>query len=238
MTILSALQPAMIRLVGRKPTTIYSTQNQTELELGDLANEVAADIMKSHDWQALTKITNLAGDGTTTAFDLPSDYDRMVLASDIHDGASLFWDYTPAASVNQWMTLTTGGINAISPGWWILLGDRIQFFPAPTGNAPFAYVSRQFARSAPASGTGAIIPKASFTSDDDTFLMPERLITLGVVWRYREQKGMGYAEDMANFEMALSQAQARDKGSRVIRSNSRRAPAGVRAGWPWPLGGA
>lgn len=236
MTILSALQPAMVRLVGRRPNTIYSTTSQTELELGDLATEVATDIMKSHEWQALTKIATIVGDGTTTAFDKPADFDRMCQGQDMHDSASWFWNYTPAADLNEWLYLQSGGWAALNPGWWILLEDQFQFYPAPSGNAPYPYISKNFARSAPASGTGVITPKASFSNDEDTFVLEERLITLGVIWRYREQKGMGYAEDMANYEMALSQAQARDKGSRVIRRNSPRVSGNIGLGWPWPLG--
>lgn len=236
MTVLTALQSAMVKLVGRKPNTIFSTTNQTEVELADLVNEVATDIMKSHDWQALTKLQTITADGVTTDFDLPADYDRMVLAQAIHDNATWFWNYTPVSSLNEWLTLQSGGWSAIAPGWWILLQNQFKFYPAPATDGRYAYISNQFGRSAPASGTGIISPKSAFTADDDTFLLDDRLLTLGVVWRYREQKGMGYAEDMANYETALSQAQARDKGARVIARNIRRGPSGVRTGWPWLLG--
>lgn len=232
MTVLSALQPAMVRLVGRRPNTIFSTQNQTEMELADLATEVATDIMKSHDWRALTQIATLVGDGATTAFDKPADYDRMVQGQDMTDRASWFWNYTPASDLNEWLMLQDGGWAAITPGWWILLDEKFQFYPAPSSDAQYPYISKNFARSAPASGTGVITPKAAFSADDDTFKLDERLLTLGVIWRYREQKGMGYAEDMATYETALSQAQARDRGSRTIRRPER--PAYPNAGWAWP----
>ncbi len=77
MTILTALQSAAVRLVGTRPASIFSSTDQTELELADLANEVATDIMKGHPWRALTKIHEMAGDGVATSFPLPDDYDRM-----------------------------------------------------------------------------------------------------------------------------------------------------------------
>lgn len=236
MTVLGALQSAMVRLVGRRPNTVFSTTSQTELELTDLVNEVAVDIMKSHDWQALTKIETITADGSTTDFDLPADYDRMALGQAIHDSASWFWNYTSVGSLNDWLTLQNGGWSALSPGWWIILQNQLKFHPAPHTNGTYAYISNEIVRSAPASGTGVITTKTQFTADDDTFVLSERLLTLGVVWRYREQKGMGYAEDMASYETALSQEQARDKGSRVISHRISRTPAGVRIGWPWPLG--
>lgn len=239
MTILSALQSAAIRLVGSRPESIYSSMDQTELELGDLANEVATDIMKSHPWRSLTKVHTMQGDGVQTSFPLPPDYDRMVEATHVHDGDSWFWDYTPAPNLDTWMTIRHSGYSALSPGWWIILDNEFQFYPAPATGSPaqFPYISKNFARSAPAQNTGVITPQDRFLTDADTAVFSERLITLGVIWRYREQKGMGYAEDMANYELALSQEQARDAGSRVITNRWGQSwPNAVNA-WPWQLGG-
>lgn len=237
MTVLTALQSAMIRLVGRKPNTVFSTTNQTEVQLADLATEVAADIMKSHDWQALTKVYDITGDGTTTAFPLPDDYDRMMLGQGVSDPDTWFWNYSQVPDMDTWLKIENGFyLAAATPGWWMLWNNQFQFLPAPAGSASIPYISKNFARSAPASGTGIITPKAAFNADADTFVLDERLITLGVIWRYREQKGMGYAEDMATYENALSQAQARDRGPAVIRSRTNRIAGDVRMGWPWPLG--
>jgi hypothetical protein len=59
------------------------------MEIVDLLNEVAR-IMQSHDWQALTKIHTITGNGTDTAFPVAADYDRMALGQDVHDGATCF----------------------------------------------------------------------------------------------------------------------------------------------------
>lgn len=239
MTVLTALQSAMIRLVGRKPNTVFSTTSQTEVELADLATEVAIDIMKSHDWQALTEIETITGDGATSAFPFPADYDRMVVASDLYDPETWAWGYHHIATVGEWIRYLDGNyIVPAQPGAWIILGNEFNFTPTPADGAvaKFPYISRNFALSAPASGTGIITPKAAFTADSDTFVLDERLITLGVIWRYREQKGMGYAEDMATYENALSQAQARDRGPSVIHTRISRVPRNVRFGWPGELG--
>ena len=228
----------MVRLVGHRPGTIYGSSDQTELELGDIANEVATDIAKGHDWRALTKIHTITGDGIQTAFPLPADYDRMVLAQSVNDGASWLWGYTPCPDLDTWIEITTSGFNALTPGWWIILGGEMQFYPAPPSSDPakFSYQSNLIVRSVPEPNTGVITPKTTFDNDGDTFVLDERLITLGVIWRWREQKGMGYAEDMANYETALSQAQARDKGSRVIRSRGTLALGNTHLAWPFELG--
>lgn len=232
MTVLAAIQSAFVRLVGRKPTTIFSSTDQMEIEMGDLASEVAIDIMKSADWRALTKIHALAGDGTDTAFPLPSDYDRMVLGQDVEDGNNWLWGYTPVDDLSDWIRITSSGFTAITPGWWIILDGQMQFSPAPTSGeeAVFPYISNLIGR------TAASTRIAAFTQDTDSFVLDERLLTLGLIWRWKAQKGLEYAEDMATYEAALSQAQARDKGSRVIRKGWGSRQLGTYPAWPWPLG--
>jgi hypothetical protein len=232
MTVLSACQSAMLRLGGGKPSTVFSSQNQMEMEIADLATDVATDIMKSHDWRDLTVIETFTPDGVTATFPKPSDYDRMVLAEDIEDGSNWLWGYTPVDSLSDWIRITTSGFSAITPGWWIILGGQFQFSPAPSVGSPavFPYISKNFGRTA---AGGAI---SAFANDSDRFVLNERLLTLGIIWRYKAQKGLEYAEDMASFEKALSEEAARDKGSRVIRKGRPSAHLNTRAAWPWPLG--
>ena len=233
MTVLSAAQSALIRLVGRKPNTVFSSTEQTVVEIADLVTEVATDIMKSHDWQALTRFHTINGDGVTTSFDKPSDYDRMALAQGITDSQSWFWGYSQAPDLNTWPQMQNGYyLGAASPGWWLLIGDQFQFQPAPNDGAvaTFPYISRNFARS------GTEVAQDHFDKDDDTFVLDDRLLTLGLIWRWRAQKRLEYSEDLQTYEIALSQAQARDGGSRVIRHNGSRLPAGAVHAWPWELG--
>ncbi len=228
MTALSSMQSAAVRLIGRKPSTFFSSQQTFEVEIVDLLNDVADDIAKSHDWQALTKIHTITGDGTAETFPLPTDYDRMLIESDIFDPDNWAWGYTHYTDLNLWLRDKAQGF-VLTPGAWIMLGGEFNFFPAPpaAAQAEFPYISNQYALST------AAAPQSAFLNDTDTFVLPEKLLTLGLIWRYRAQKGMGYAEDMQNYEYALSQAQARDGGSRVIRSRSRRFWGNTRMAYPW-----
>lgn len=238
MTVLSALQSAAVRLVGYRPPTIYSSNDQLEIELADLANEVVREIVDSYDWQALTRLHKITGDGASTEFDLPGDYKRMVKAQSVHDGKSWFWGYTRCADVDTWISLKTGNYLGMTPGWWIILQNKFQFLPAPADQATaiFPYISENAVLSRPGENTGIITPQKRFLNDEDTFALDEDLITLGVIWKYREQKGMGYAEDMATYEIALAKAQANDKGARILTAPSLSEWPGVRTAYPWPLG--
>lgn len=225
MTVLGALQSAARRLIGERPATIFSATGDFEAELADLATEVAVDVMKAHDWQRLKVLNTLTGDGVTTSFPLPSDYDRMLLKGDVHPINSLTWRYQRAEDEDQWLTLQD--FNLTSPGAYIIIGGTMQFAPAiPTGEtARFYYISNNIA-------TG----KAAFTLDSDVFLLPERLLTLGVIWKWKAQKRKDYGEDLKNFEIAQGQEIGRDKGSRIIIVGNQRMSANIQPAYPRALG--
>lgn len=233
MTILQVAQKVALRVIGARVDSAFtpSRNRDTVAEIIDLANDVAVDIARSYDWRGLTKMHTITGDGVADAFPFPSDYDRMLKASSIDEPGRWFWNYSPIASVNEWMMLKSSGILVGFPGAWIILGDAFHFTPTPVlgQDAWFPYISTEIVRGV--SGT----PKESFTADSDTFVLDERILTLGTIWRWKEQKGLEYAEDMQNYELALSQEQTRDKGARTYAVGRRDFP-GVRTAYPGKLG--
>lgn len=231
MTVLSAAQSASMRLIKRRPQSLFSSNDATVQEMADLVNEVATYIIKKHDWQALTGIHTFTGDGATAAFPKPADYDRMVLASDMQDPATWFWGYSHITDVNEWIALTDPNSGDIAPGIWTLLEDQFQFFPIPPAaqQARFPYIKETYARSS----TGQ--RKKAFTADTDTFVLDERLLTLGLVWMWNMQKGMDSGQEEVDFHTALSEEAARDKGSRVIRHRSAHG-FNTQLAWPRSLG--
>lgn len=217
MSVLGAMQSAAVRLVGQKPTQLFASTSGIALELSDLVNEAAVDIVKAHEWTALMTLYTLAGDGTSTAFDLPADFDRC--PKDVHIFTTQ-WPGVPfqrARDLDEWY-FNQRFVYAGVPGWWIMLGGKLNLYPAPASgvDAQFYYVSKNAVT--PASGAD----KAQFTADDDTFKLPERLLTLACIWRWKSMKGLAYAEDMANYEVALSQEITKDKGPRILIEGKRR----------------
>lgn len=234
MTALSACQDALARLVARRPSSVFASDEEICVEIASLANEAATDIMKANDWQALTKFYTITGDGTSVTYPFPSDYDRMIQATDLYDPNNWCWGYEHITEYGMWIINQARGLS-LTPGAWMIQGSQFNFFPAPASGAQaiFPYVSKQWAKSA--TGTA----KGQFDRDDDIFILDDRLLTLALIWRWKSMKGMDYAEDIKNSDIALSQSMARDKGSRTIRKGGHGAIAqNTRLAWPWPLGGS
>lgn len=231
MTFLSAAQSASIRLIGKKPSTFFSSQNTFEMEIVDLGNEVVTDMVKYADWRTLTKTHQMVGDGVTYGFDLPSDYSRMPIGSDISRANWYTWGYLDAPSLNYWMDLVNG-LATPNPGYWIMLDGQVQFRPAVSADttAQFFYISKNAVLDA-----DGVTKKAAFTKDADTMLLDEHVLKLGLIYKWRSQKRLEYAQDFTNYEQALAQAASFDKGSRIITSAAR-YNIDARNAYPRPLG--
>lgn len=232
MALIDAMQSASVRLQGLKPSAFFSSTDTFEMEIVDLVNEVAKDIMASNDWQAAVHVAEFVGDGTNLEFDKPADYDRMLVHSDIQDPQNWIFGFQHVPDINSYLWRKSRGFGPW-PGIWIMFDDKFQFWPAPAAgqSARFPYISKNYAINA-SDGTR----KAAFSRDDDTFILPERLLTLGLVWRWRENKKLDFTGDQEAFMKAISEYSSKDAGSNIIRRSS----AGIRGnfypGWPWPLG--
>lgn len=208
MTVLTACAEAAIELNQTEPMSLFSTSDQFAKELRVQANKAAISIAKAHDWQALTTLKTMTGNGSTTSFALPTDYDRMPLKGGVLT-TQFASPLSKARDLDQWLDFQLRPFVG-APGFWIILNGSMQILPAmATGvSAKYYYIKNTIV-------TGSA-PQTSFQADADTFNLSERLLTLGVIWRWRAQKRMEYSEDMSNYEIALAEEISRDKGSRVL----------------------
>lgn len=229
MTIYGAMLSAAIRLVGQRPSVFFGSSGIFETEICDLANEVARDILTSNDWQALTKVHTLSANGDSE-FAKPSDYDRMALVADMQRPETWLWGYYHATDANEFMAIQDSGFRGF-PGAWVLMGNKFTFAPAPSGEAKFAYISNQYA-----SDAASLEGKSEFTADTDVYALPNRLLTLGLIWRWREMKKLDFTGDQEAFTKALSEEAAKDKGSRVIRKGRRFSVPGTYPAWSGFIG--
>lgn len=209
MTVGAAMSSAALMVAGYKPAAFFGSTQNLEAELSELVNVVARDVAKYQDWQALTKIAAQGGDGTIGEFALPSDYDRMTQTALLQGGA-WFCGYEPYDDINSFIFDSERGFPLIR-GAWIMYGNKIHILPAPTSVFRYPYQSKNWAISENGN------PKSRFTDDDDAFVLPEDLLTLGLVWRWRENKGLDAMGSQEAFLKAMDEYGVADGGSRVIR---------------------
>lgn len=227
-TILAIIQRAAPKIGLTTPAAIFSATDATAVELAAIANEVMERIVRAHDWSRLKLEHQMIGDGASVGYSLPADYLRMP-----KDGR--VWsmvDRAPLTAVqngDDWLRLSVEDAGRIRPAW-IILNGQMQFAPAPVDGdvLRFLYVSR-FAVTDEAGGL-----KTAFTADTDAFVLDARVLELGMIWEWRNRKGLPYAEDMATAETALAQAISDDAGAHVLTQRSG-ARFSASPAYPWAI---
>jgi hypothetical protein len=212
MTLLSLVQGAADLLGIHRPTTVINSTDHQVRQVHALAVEEADELAASFNWQALTvekTFTTEASAAQSTA--LPSDLSRFVSNS--------FFNRTTRRPV----------LGPITPQLWqniqanpqlnrVVLAFRERdgsFLITPTPPAgqtiAYEYISDEWATSA----DGATAREA-WTVDTDLCLLDERLIKLGIRWRWKKTKGLPYAEDYDTYQQQKDIKQARDGGSTIL----------------------
>ncbi|MGK6313726.1 phage adaptor protein [Neorhizobium sp. DT-125] len=231
MTILSVFQQVAPVIGLRIPTAVMASTERAHIELAALANEMAERIAfdMNYDWSMLKKLATLTGDGVVEGFDLPEDYRRMLKKAKLWPSSSPYATLTHYPDTDQWLGLQVQNFQQIVGGWTIL-GNQILIRPVVNNAATvkFFYLRNTIVKAA----DGSL--KTGFTADEDTYLLDERLLKLGIIWQWKANKGQQYAEDLSNFEDALAERIGADKGSNSIAVGRSRVGAEAIA-YPWVI---
>lgn len=217
MSLLTIIQEAALAVGLPEPSAVVSSTDLAVKKLLGFANQGGRQLAKYHDWQNLIveqTFTSLATQEQTNALP-PADYGRMVYNPEVWDRTS---DTRLAGPTPQryWQRLLANTSTG-SPGYWRIIGNQLNVLPVMTaGNTlAFEYISKRWAESS--GGTAQEI----FMADTDTARIPEDLITLEVIWRFRQSRGFAqYAEDMSTAEREKEKAAAADRGTGRIRTES------------------
>lgn len=235
MTVLSAVQQACSVMGLNVPIAVFGSTDREQIELQDVANEVNEGLVRAYDWQSLKAIGTITGNGSSTSFPISTiapDFHRMTQKSTLWVTSRPFYPLEHITDTDLWLGIVTSGLTT-TLGQWTIYGDAFNIMPAlaAADTAKFYYISSSSVM--PSTGSN----KSRFTLDTDTFRLNERLLRLGVIWQWKSNKGLPYAEDMANYEIALQAEIARDKGSKILTVGTQRSSAfGASAAWPGKLG--
>ena len=182
------------------PSSWASATDQTSLEVLDFLAETVDDAQERIDLaQPLSKTVTITGTGVEN-YALPADCKRL------HRGEFGVYERQntrrPCVSVSddgQWEYMKELG-SAGAYRFYRLRGydgarsiDLYQPLEA-SSTIVIGYVSRNW----------IVGDKAAFTSNDDVSMFDRRLLEAGIVFRFRERKGLEYADKHAEYEALLA----------------------------------
>lgn len=206
MNILQIVQAATLSIDVDRPQVLFTSTDRTALELIDTVNTAALQILDEYDWQRLIRTATITGDGVLTAFPLPDDYSRMV------KDASLVgpnWRFYPAQQMqdfNHWLELMDYPV-ATWEQRWMVFGGNLNIMPIMPLNTPlsYGYISTSIVGGPDLS---------TFTTDDDTFVLDDELLRLGIIWNWKKSKGYDFSAELAQYQQRMEMQRFRDVGSR------------------------
>lgn len=178
--------------------TVYGEDNPNAQTMLQFAQEAGEEIARRVDWEKTLKTAT----APSSPFALPEEFQRLISGGAISTAAGEF--VRPVLNGSEWTVIQQ--VPSTQP-YFFIRGGNILFAPADAGaGANIEYVSKNWI-------LAGSDEKSTFTADDNTLLFPERLLTMGMIWRWKRQKGLSYEDQLAEFEAALAFEIAADRGS-------------------------
>lgn len=194
------------------PSNWVTATDQTSLEIRDFLSETVDDVLERIDLtQPISKSTTITGTGAET-YSLPANYKRLHRGTfAVYERFRTRRECIPVSDDGQWEYMKELG-SAGAYRFYRVRGYpgayEIDFFnPLETGIEVVAnYVSLNW----------IVGDKSEFTSNDDVSQLPRRLLEAGIVFRFRERKGLEYGDKMAEYEALLARMANDTKTRRSI----------------------
>lgn len=225
MPLIDIVQGAVRRVNYPQPTVAIGSTDPNIALMVDCAQDSGDDAVERVNWAALKLQTpaSFTGDGETAAFPLPGGFQALapsdVFVSDLYptwklpgpvsEGDLLRLKALPMAiPVHTWRQ-----VGAVPAGGSFIV-QMIEFFPVLGigETVTFVFASGSWITNS----MGVRYPTPAWQADSDISLIPERLIRLGAVWRWKRRKGFDYSEEMNDYEGALDRLGGQEDTSPVV----------------------
>lgn len=213
MAMLAMIQRFCERTGIDSPSTVIGSTDQQILQIRALLEEEGNDLSKRGDWNELTfeaTHTTVATESQGAITTIASNGFRSIRNDTI-------WDRTQKRQLSvindvEWQTQK--GFANTAPEYAVRIrGGVLLATPVPAAGSTWAfeYMSKNWIL-----GADGTTYKQYFTRDTDTLLLPEELLTLGLRWRWKKEKGFDYAEDFNTYEKQVIQALGSNGTKRTI----------------------
>lgn len=227
MTLLTTVQYFCRRTGLPVPLAVSGSGDSQILQVMALLEEEGNDLTMRGDWEMLTREashTTTATEDQGALDDIATNGFRSIKNDTIWDRSSRLPVLGPMTPKN-WQAMKALVTQGPRYTYRIRNGNLL-VNPAPAASLSwyFEYMSKNWIL-----GSDGTTYKQYFTADDDTMLLPEDLLLVGLRWRWKKEKGLEYAEDFRTYEMQVKNYLGNDGGKGVLYQDD--------AGWTGPKPG-
>jgi len=223
MTLLSITQDVAVLVGLQQPAAALTSTDLTTQQIVALLQQEGDELSGVINWNELKVAGTITGDGTTTLWSVPSDYDRLI------PGQALWSTKYPAVPLGgpitdaEMLALKALPIQPVRPVWRFF-ASQIEIWPALSSAevVNYTYFTDQWILAA-----DTVTKRDRWGADTDTARIPEKLITLGGIWRWKRAKGFDYSEEFASYEREKERMAGQSGGARTISMASGLRPDGI-----------
>lgn len=214
MSLLTLVQDAATLVGIEAPSAVASATDVTTAQLRVLAQQEGDELSRAFDWRRLKVQATITGDGTTEYWDLPDDFDRQMAGDNLWLTSAPLIPLSGPVSDEEMLAMKSAPARPIRP-IWRYFGDQLQIWPYLTS---MQSCSLEYRSSHWISSSDGDTVRARWQADTDYALVPERIMTLGLIWRWKRAKGLDYAEEFNTYQMERTKAERADGGFRTLHA--------------------
>lgn len=213
MSMLTIVNTAQRRLGLSVASSVAGNSDDTATQLLALLNQAGEELAQEFAWQAVI----LEATFTTAATESQGALETLApgLSYIVND---TIWNRSEnepffALSPQEWQREKSA--NVTGPGSrYRIRGNQLLMNPVPTAGqtCAFEYVTKYWATDY----TGAT-GKAAFTADSDIPRLDDQLLTLSLIWRFKQANGLEFMPELSMYERRAADAMSRDGGRRSLR---------------------
>lgn len=211
MSLLTLVKSACRRIGVPPPNVVATASDPTVMQLYELAQEEGRELSRFGDWRVLRKEKTFTTVAAETQTDSPIPDDLNAFIDDT------FWNrsrrlrmYGPA-SPQEWQMWKSANTFPVT-GTFYLRGTSLLIQPTPAAGdtIAFEYRSSHWCQSA------GSVSQETWAADTDTGIISERLMALGLIWRYLKTRGLEWQSSYDEYLYQVNQELAKDQPRRVI----------------------
>lgn len=208
MSLLTTVQTFCQRTGLPVPSFVIGTTDLQVLQILALVNEVVEDLCDRWTWTDLMRealFTTVAGEDQGSLDTIAPNGFLRISQETIFNRTLRLPLFGPLMQA-QWQALkalpTTGPFYK-----YRIRGNHILFMPAGVAGHICAF---EYASSFAILAADGVTYRSAFAADSDTFVLDEKLLTAGLRWKWKAEKGLDYAEEFRRYEELANNAAGRD----------------------------
>lgn len=212
LSVLQIIQTVCKRIGILSPNAAIGSTDQQIIQLLAISEEEGQEQANRYAWQALqaeATFTTLAAQVQTSLAAVTTGFDYIV--NDTIWNRSLRRPVYGPKSQQDWQQNKALQLNGPFNSFRII-ADVINFYPKPAVGQLcfFEYISKNWV------ATSTATTSTVWTNDADTPRINDQLMIMGTIWRWKQAKGLDYAEDFAKYERRITDAMGRDAGKPTL----------------------